>query len=375
MAPVVHLGWVLAADERDHTVLQAYDLAHQRLLTVVEAQFPQFSWVLETVTHRTFVAQGALDPLPLLELGVQEKISNGWDYALVVVPNELTPRARAFVLAVPSSALEVAVVSSARMTGAEDFADRLAGLALHQLGHLWGLNHAADGPMALPEDDNIFRAGPFPAAQAAIVVIRLSKASDSRLEEQHGQWNWVSFHLHTVLAAPRSIMRDIWGAAPWLLPLRMGRLTAAAAVSIVFLLLGAEAWEVGINFTPLHLIIGACGIVVGATSFMYWGQNLSQISRHSGWNEQLTRTRVVLFTTLLVGMGALWLVIFVVALCAAAALPRAVPTGWVGEPLGVGAFARYAAFLAIIGVAAGALGGNLEDTDTLKAHLYFDEET
>ena len=229
MAPVVHLGWVLAADERDHTVLRAYALAHQRLLTMVEAQFPQFRWVLETATHRTFVAQGALDPLPLLELGVQEKISNGWDYALVVVPNELTPRTRAFVLAVPSSALEVAVVSSARMTEAEDFADRLAGLALHQLGHLWGLNHAADGPMALPEDDNIFRAGPFPAAQAAIVVTRLSKASDTRLEEQHGQWNWVSFHLHTILAAPRSIMRDIWGAAPWLLPFRMGRLTAVKA--------------------------------------------------------------------------------------------------------------------------------------------------
>jgi hypothetical protein len=28
MAPVVHLGWVLAAAERDHDVLQAYELAH-----------------------------------------------------------------------------------------------------------------------------------------------------------------------------------------------------------------------------------------------------------------------------------------------------------------------------------------------------------
>src|SRR4028118_234023 len=125
MAPIVHLGWVLAADEREHSVCQAYDLAHQRLLTMVEAQFPQFRWVLETATHRTFVAQGALDPLSLLELGVQEKISHGWDYALVVVPNELTPRTRAFVLAVPSSALEVAVVARASMPGAEACAGRL----------------------------------------------------------------------------------------------------------------------------------------------------------------------------------------------------------------------------------------------------------
>lgn len=261
------------------------------------------------------------------------------------------------------------------MEEADDFADRLAGLALHQLGHLWGLDHAGAGPMALPEDDNIFRAGPFPAAQAALVVTRLSKVADTRLEERQGQWNWVSFHLHTIGAAPRSIVRDMWGYAPWLLPLRMGRLTAAAAVSLVFLLLGAEAWEVGTTFPPLRLLVGAVASVVAATSFLYWGQNLSQIARHSGWNEQLTRTRIVLFTTLLVGMSALWLVLFVVALGAASVLPRAVPTGWVGTPLGLAALARYAAFLAIIGVAAGALGGNLEDVDTLKAQLYFDEET
>lgn len=91
MAPVVHLGWVLAADERDHDVLHAYDLAHQRLVAVLQEQFSQFRWVLQTATHRTFVPQGALDPLPLLELGLQEKTYNGWDYALVVVPNEPHP--------------------------------------------------------------------------------------------------------------------------------------------------------------------------------------------------------------------------------------------------------------------------------------------
>ncbi len=375
MAPVVHLGWVLAADERDHDVLHAYEQAHKRLIVVLQEQFPQFYWVLQTATHRTFMPQGALDPLPLLELGLQEKTYNGWDYALVVVPNELTPRTRAFVLGVPSSALEVAVLSSARMELSEEFADRLAGLALHQLGHLWGLQHAAEGPMGPPEDDSIFRAGQFPPAQAEIVTARLARVTDARLEERQQQWNWLSFHIHTILANPWSIVRAVWGYAPWLLPFRMGRLTAAAAVSLVFLLLGAEAWEVGINFSPLPLMIGALAIVIFAASFIYWGQNLSQVARHTGWREQLTRTRIVLFTTLLVGMGALWLVLFAVALGAASVLPRDVPTGWVGEPLGLAALSRYAAFLAIIGVAAGSLGGNLEDADTLKAELYFDEET
>lgn len=90
MAPVVHLGWVLAADERDHDVLHAYEQAHQRLIAVLQKQFPQFRWVLQAATHRTFVPpQGALDPLPLLELGLQEKTYNGWDYALPCPPSRM----------------------------------------------------------------------------------------------------------------------------------------------------------------------------------------------------------------------------------------------------------------------------------------------
>ena len=206
------------------------------------------------------------------------------------------------------------------------------------------------------------------------MVRRLVNGADTRLEERRTQWNWLSFHVHTILANPRSV-RAMWGYAPGWLPLHMGRLTAAAAVSLVFLLLGAEAWEVGVGFTPFMLGFGALGVVLGATSFIYWGQNLSQIARHSGWREQLTRTRIVLYATLLVGMTALWLVLFVVAFGVAAAVPRTIPEGWLGQPLGWAALARYAAFLAIIGVAAGALGGNLEDAERLKAELYFDEET
>lgn len=375
MAPELHLGWILAADERDPAVLEAYEHARERLAAVLRAQFPQFRWEMRATAHRSFPPQGMLDPLALLELGLREKTYHGWDYALVVVPNELLPRGRASVIGVPSSALEVAALSSARLELADEFADRLAGLALHLLGHLWGLDHDGAGPMAPPDDASIRRAGDFPPPQARAIAARLADVADLRLEERQGRWNWLAFHWHTLRADPRGILRDIWGSAPWWLPLRMGRLTAAAAVSLVFLLLGAEAWEVGISFPAPALALGALGVVAAATTFLYWGQNLSQIARHRGYHEQLTRTRIVLFATLLVGMGALWLVLFAVALGAALAVPRAVPSGWVGEPLGLAALARYAAFLAILGVVAGALGGNLEDADALKAQLYFDEET
>ncbi|MEZ4617544.1 MAG: hypothetical protein R2867_18805 [Caldilineaceae bacterium] len=57
----------------------------------------------------------------------------------------------------------------------------------------------------------------------------------------------------------------------------MGRLTAAAMVSIVFLLLGAEAWEVGVNTTYIQLTAGAILTILAATAFLFWGKNLGEI--------------------------------------------------------------------------------------------------
>ena len=373
--PVVSIGWVLATDLQDEALLRALSRTRQRLLDILSGQFPQFDWQLPALARHRYPPRGAIDALPLLELGLHEKINSRLDYVLVIVSNELIPRDRILTIGVPSSALEVAVLSTARLATDEQFGERLAGLALHLLGHMWGLEHAESGPMIPPEEWTTLRAETFPESQEAKVVERLEEVADARLEEQPSRRGWLLFHWHTFWADPKGILVDVVGYAPWKTPFRMGRLTAAAATSVLFLLLGAEAWEIGVNTSTGALISGALVAIISATLFIFLGQNLNQVSRQVGLREQLIRTRLVLLFTLLLGMATLWGVLFLVSYLAVLYVPRQVPMAWLNITLDLTLLARHAAFMATLGVLAAALGGNLEDEQVLKARLYYDEET
>ncbi len=376
-SPLVHIGMVLATDLRDFDTADAYEQTCTRLRKVLQDQFPQFRWQVDFVNRNRYAPRGAIDPLPLLTFGMQEKFSHRWDYALVVVPNALQPRKRVHTVGIPSSALETAVLSSADLDEkSAQFCDRLVALALHLLGHLWGLEHCDAGPMQPPEDLRRLHLSPFPDFQQHIAADRLDEVADKRLEEQSKEWNRVAFYWRAFWADPKSILIDVIGYAPWKLPLKAGRLTAAAAVSLMLLLLGAESWEVGVHLPLPLLIMGAIASLAVAAAFIFAGQNLGQISRMVGWREQLIRTRIVIFGTLLLGMITLWLLLFGISFFMGRLLPADVLTGWIQEPsLTYQLLARHAAFMAILGVLAGALGGNLEDEDEIKAELLFDEET
>jgi hypothetical protein len=311
-----------------------------------------------------------------LELGVDEKLDRGWDYALVLVPNELIARQRTYTIAVPSSALETAVLSLAGLDYDGDVPAPLVGLALHELGHLWGLAHDGGGLMTPREELTDFTPEDLTPAQQAVIVDRLEEVTDQRLEERRRRWSPLLFAWRTFLADPRSILSDIWGYRPWRLPLQAGRLTAATAISILFLLLTAEAWEAGSHTGGLQLGLGAIVSIAIATLFLFQGQHLGQVSRGERRREQLTRTRIITLGTLLLGMVALYVLLFVIGLVAGLLLPSAILDRWVGpRGIGGGLLVRQAAFTASLGVLAGALGGNLENEDDLKAQLYFDEES
>lgn len=375
MPPLVTIGWLLPADERDPQVLAEYRRARDLLVQFLAEQFPDWRWEMPLVERRRFPPRGSLEPLPLLEMGVQEKLDRVWDYALVLVPNELSARDLSFTEGVPSSALEVAALSSAQLSANEPMAPRLAALAAHLLGHMWGLEHAEEGPMRLPvgaEGGGLTR---FPPEQHELAAARLAEVADARLEEERRDWNWLSFHWNTLRSDPRGIATDVLGYAPWRLPLRTGRLTAAAAVTLIFLLLGAESWDIGTHLPGWALAIAALLCTLVAALFVYLGQNLSQVCRGAARKEQLTRTRMVLFATLLLGMASMWLVLFGLSALAIFAVPETVTAGWLGAPPDTGALLRHAAFVSTLGILAAALGGNLEEQEVLKSSLLYDEET
>ncbi len=375
MKPLVSIGWVLAADVWDEELLTAYELAREHVQDFLLEQFPEFNWDMPFVERRVYVPLGALDPLPLLELGAEEKIYRRWDYAIVIVPNELNPRHRLFTLGIPSSALEVAVVSSARLGRGDELVDHLGGLVLHMLGHLWGVEHVFhDSERSGEIPELVHMEGVFQDVREEIVR-HLKEVADARLEEQNPHWSRISFYLHTFFTDPHGILRDIWDYAPWELPLYLGRLTAAAAVSTIFFLMTAEAWEIGAHLPQPLIVSGAVLAIVVATLLLFFGQNLGTVTRERGLREQIARTQIVLFGTLFTGMLFLWVVIYVVSISVAYLMPAEVVATWAGVPsprhLPI---ARYAAFMASIGVLAAALGGNLEEEEDIKAEILFDEE-
>ena len=364
---------MLAADLRDAELLQSYRDARERLMTLLKGQFPEFDWQMPLVERRTFPPRGALKPLPLLEIGAEEKLYRRWDFAFVVVPNELEPRRRIRALGVPSSALEVAVLSSNRLGEREVLAERVAALALHLFGHLLSLETESTGPMCPPDPDGLVLE-PFDAEQINEVRARLHDVTDMRLEETTTRWNTLSFYWRVFWSDPPSIFKSILGYSPWRIPLYLGRLTAAVVVSLLVLLLTAESWEAGANVSSGWLLGSVVVAIILSSVFIFFGQHIGQVGRGRGWSEQLARSRIVLFGTLLVGMMSLYAELFILLYCISFALPLEVISGWSGFAPEDLPRIKYVAFLSSIGILAGALGGNLEEEEAIKAELFFDEE-
>jgi len=366
---------VLGADLRDPRLLAAYQQARARLHAYLSETFPEFAWRIETAERRAFMPRGALDPVDLLEIGVAEKLHRHWDYVVVVVPNELLSRHGPSTLGVPSSALEAAVASSSRLGADEALARRLAALALHLLGHLWGLEHAESGPMrpvGEPEDLDL---APFPEAQREQARRQLEEVARTRLEDVQAHWSAVSFYARTFAKDAHEIASAIWGYRPWRMPVYLGRLTAAAAVSVVYFLLTSDAWALGAHVSWRAVLGLAALSVVAATVFIFSGQDLGRLGREHAWREQLARTRLVLLGTLGLGMLSLWAALWLLSLAGAWILPRALLADWMGLDPTAEHLLRYAVFTATIGVLGAALGGNLEEEREIKAELFFDEET
>ncbi len=371
----IRLGWLCATPldgTQEALLAEVIGLVGRSLA----AQFPEFQWRHERIRRQVAPPMGALDPLMLLELGAEEKLHRRLDLVLVFVPNELTPRNRIYVAGVPSSILEVAVLSSARFMDDPDPARHLAGLALHLLGHLLGLSHEEAGIMRCTDEAELMEPEAYSQEARTQVLARLRRIADRRLEEQGlARLGRLRFWWRTWLADPLGILKDIFAYAPWRMPLYLGRYTAATAVTVTFLFLSAEAWELGARLDGSWLGVGAVVICVLAALSLYLGQNLHEMGRVASLREQLTRTRITLLGALLAGMGFLWLALFVIGLLVMSTFPKTVFAHWAGVPPEALSLVHYAAFMANLGVVAGAFGGNLEDEAEIKAVLLFDEET
>src|SRR6056297_3459819 len=269
----IQIGWV-AVGAPTANLGERVRSAAERLDEKLTGQLPDFDWTSQVVERRPPERGWRVDPLVLLELGVQEKVERGWDFALVVTDADLLPRDRAFVLGAPSSALETSAISLAR---SEEAQGQLVDLAQFLLGSMLGLEPGESGAMLPLEFEQESKKREFSQDELILLRDRLTDVGDTRLEEEAGRRTAIGFRLRAFGADPKGILKDLLGNRPWLQPFRLGRLTGAAFVTTLLSFLGAEVWELGIGFDGAILATGSVLTLVAASWFLYSGQNLTEI--------------------------------------------------------------------------------------------------
>ncbi len=340
---------------------------------------PGFTWTLPIIYRHDFPVERPQDPLALLEFGSDLKIEYGLDLVLAITSEPLLARFDQSVNGVPSVMLETGVLSIARQLdqGTPRYVRRsVLGLCRHVLGHLLGLNHNEDTVMRPREFWNAAEPLDWNIREKKEIAAMLQDIADPRLEETaDAASSPFRFHAQVLVREGASLAREILTFRSWMMILHLGRFTAATAVSIIFLFLSAEAWEMGAALGSRWLDLISFLILILATLSLYFGQNLQAVGRADRMMEQAVRSRIILLGTLFVGLASFWINLFLISLAVIYLLPDVVLISWAGLAGKSLPMAHFAKIMATFGILASSLGGNLEEEHDLKAVLVYTEET
>jgi hypothetical protein len=389
---LIEIGW-LVVGRLDAVDRDAVEEARRRTRQVLERQFPGFRWEMPRVERRDVGQEVREEPVGLLEDGRNERDARHWDFALVVTGADLVAREKPYVLAVPSRALGVGVVSTVRIDprasgdDAEDgdrggrIAQRLFALALHLVGHLNGLDHSGTPACAMHEPSEVTDLDAvegYEAEAAEELGAELADVADLRLEERRPRRSTFAFYLQATLLNLDDVASGVRRARPWLFPLRLGRLTTAALSALVILLMTAETWDLALNQSPGLVIVLAAVVLVATTGYLVHRQRLLVSRGSRRLTEQSVVTNVSLVLTVLLGLTVTFAGLLGLAMAAARWLyPPDLVAGWAPSVEGRMVLERYvvlAGFVAALGLVIGSLGASFEEENYIRHIAYVDEE-
>lgn len=391
----IELGWVVLG-RLDAPDREAMVRARERMLETLSAAFPDFAWRMPVVEREAPVTVTRDQPVTLLDQAVVERQAKGWDFALVITGADLTSFYKPFALGAPARSLSVAVASTIRIDPAasgrgggggdrvEVMAQRLYALAMHLFGHLNGLDHRDEPDQLMYDIDTVKdldRMERFSDRCTAKLSEELADVADLRLEEMDSgpPRNRLRFYLRTA----RHNADDIWGAVrqarPWEFPFRLSRLTTAAFSALLLLMITAESWDLGMTQSPWLVAGLSVVLLVGTCGYVLRRQQLLLHREGSRLTELAATSNISMVITVFLGMTTTYLGVFAVVLGLAATLfSRPLVAEWAVSLEGqvsVGHYVVYAAFVACLGLAIGALGATFEEQRYFRHIAYVDEET
>ncbi|MDQ7031565.1 MAG: hypothetical protein Q9M37_02460 [Desulfonauticus sp.] len=370
------IGIILEKDNDNAVLCQYGEKGLEDLQRLLQREFQELNWEFVVIRRKDFPSGN--DVLELLEYGADLKLEYNLDFSLVLTELPLKSSFHQSVQAVPSAVLETAVISVSGLEDSFPESERnrfcfLNQLILYCLGKLWGLSNSV---ILEKERKNLEKLSlTWSEEEKKDALAYLLKIADPRLEETGlgSKLGSFFFYLQVILREFPRILRDILVFRFWQMFLRLGKIMVTTAISIVFLFLSAEAWELGAALQTPWLNFALVIIILFSSLSLYFGQNLHRVASSHKLKEQAVRSKCVLFGSVLISMLGFWLGLFVLSLGVIYVLPAKVLLNWAGLRDSLPCV-HFAKIMATFGVAASALGGNLEETDDLKTVLFYSDE-
>lgn len=399
IAPVVpageiEIGWILAGrfDEPDRRAIRA---ARERVLSFLQARFPQFGWRMPLVSRPELVKELRVEPTDLLDDAVRHRNRRRWDFSVIVTSADLRGQEQSTASFALSRTLESAVISTSQLDPrawneesepaqrTEAMTLRIAALVLHAIGHWSGLGHVEqrDNIMHPCSDlSQLDRAGAWTEAQIREAAESLAEIADRRLEERGDaarQWR-AAFVLRALWLNRADLGRAVWEARPWQFPFRLNRLTAAATSAGLVMLMTAEVWDLAMNLSG-WLVTGLSSLVIAATTFYILKRQRLIVRRPRGeLSEQIVLSNAATACIVLLGMASTYAMLYLFSFVLSVGLfTGRLATGWAASlqsPLTTWHYAALAGFIAALGITIGALGASFEQQSYFRHVTFVDEE-
>ena len=243
-------------------------------------------------------------------------------------------------------------------------------LSVPALGAVWVRRRAGeavlrlvDGMLGEPEHADGAKAG------GALARVReLGTDTDAQGGADDGA---VRFTARVLTGNLRLLIGMVRANQPWRLTLRLSRALTAAVATGVFALVTSDIWALADAYGPGRLATLGLTSVLAVTTTLITGAGLWERARHRRVREQVVLFNLATTATVVLGVTALYVALFVLSLLGAALL--VVPdllTGALAHDAGAGEYAKLAWLTTTLATVGGALGAGLETDEAVREAAY-----
>ncbi|NHD18148.1 MULTISPECIES: hypothetical protein [unclassified Actinopolyspora] len=350
------LGLISDPDSPDHV---ARALA-QQLPEQLEEHIGGSEWVVEVVCDP--VVAGRSKGKEILDAVENQRTAQRWDYAIGVTDLPLRTSSRPVLANIGGEHPRVGLVSLPALGGLQP-RRRARQMMLQAVDEILRATEESRGTESAEEQPRKRRRGLHSALTELLAPIRREEPEGTAISVRYRATKW--------RGRARLLSGMVRSNTPWRLVLGMSGAVAASLASSVFGLTSSTVWQIGDMLGPVRRGVVVAGVIALMTAWLILTHRLWEKPQHSHDREQRVLYNASTATTVTIGVGVLYIALFLVNLALASLL---IDPQLLGSKLGgttsFGDYLGLAWGAASMGVAAGALGSGLEDDATVRRAAY-----